>query len=332
MRPRPARSRWSARARAGRHRGGALREAGAVILGKTNLSEWANFRSTHSSSGWSGRGGQTRNPYVLDRNPSGSSSGSAAAVAANLCAVALGTETDGSIVSPANNCGVVGIKPTVGLTSRAGVIPISHSQDTVGPHGAHGRRRRGRARRAGRRRSARRGDVRERRQVPHDYTQFLDATVCEGARIGVARHGMTGYSSAADAVFDSDPGDARRGRDGGRPRRHSDDRRRSRDGSPRTSCWSTSSSGTSTRTWPRATACRSTPGRRHRLQRGAPAARAPLVRPGVVHARRVRSLHAAAVRGCPGALPASGGRDGIDAALERHNLDALIAPSGPRPG
>ena len=109
-----------------------LRATGAVLLGKCNLSEWANFRSTHSSSGWSGRGGQCRNPHVLDRNPSGSSSGSAVA-AASLCAVALGTETDGSIVSPANACGVVGIKPTVGLVSRAGVIPISHSQDTVGP-------------------------------------------------------------------------------------------------------------------------------------------------------------------------------------------------------
>jgi amidase len=110
-----------------------LREAGAVILGKTNLSEWANIRSSHSTSGWSGRGGQTHNPYALDRNPSGSSSGSGAAVAANLCAVAVGTETDGSIVSPANANGIVGIKPTVGLISRAGIIPISHSQDTAGP-------------------------------------------------------------------------------------------------------------------------------------------------------------------------------------------------------
>jgi len=110
-----------------------LREAGAVLLGKTNLSEWANFRSTHSVSGWSGRGGQTRNPYVLDRNPSGSSSGSAVAVAANLCAVAVGTETDGSIVSPASSCGIVGLKPTLGLLSRAGVIPLAHSQDTAGP-------------------------------------------------------------------------------------------------------------------------------------------------------------------------------------------------------
>ena len=112
---------------------GRLREAGAVILGKTNLSEWANFRSSRSTSGWSGRGGQTKNPYALDRNPSGSSSGSAAAVAANLVAVAVGTETDGSIVSPASCCGIVGFKPTVGLVSRSGIVPIAHSQDTAGP-------------------------------------------------------------------------------------------------------------------------------------------------------------------------------------------------------
>ena len=110
-----------------------LREAGAVILGKTNLSEWANFRSSKSSSGWSARGGQTKNPYVLDRNPCGSSSGSGAAPAANLCAAAIGTETDGSIVCPSSANSLVGIKPTVGLVSRAGIIPISHSQDTAGP-------------------------------------------------------------------------------------------------------------------------------------------------------------------------------------------------------
>src|ERR687892_735878 len=109
------------------------RQAGAVILGKTNLSEWANFRSTRSTSGWSGRGGQTRNPYALDRNPSGSSSGSGAAIAANFAAAAVGTETDGSIVSPSNNCGLVGVKPTLGLVSRTGIIPIAHSQDTAGP-------------------------------------------------------------------------------------------------------------------------------------------------------------------------------------------------------
>ena len=110
-----------------------LREAGAVILGKTNLSEWANFRATHSVSGWSSRGGQTRNPYTLDRNPCGSSSGSGVAVAANLCAAAVGTETDGSIICPSHASGIVGIKPTLGLVSRAGIIPISHSQDSAGP-------------------------------------------------------------------------------------------------------------------------------------------------------------------------------------------------------
>lgn len=110
-----------------------LRDAGAVVLGKTNLSEWANFRSTRSSSGWSSRGGQTRNPYVLDRSPCGSSSGSGAAVAANLCAVAVGTETDGSVIAPSSFCGLVGIKPTVGLVSRSGIIPISKTQDTAGP-------------------------------------------------------------------------------------------------------------------------------------------------------------------------------------------------------
>lgn len=110
-----------------------LREAGAVILGKTNLSEWANFRSTHSSSGWSGRGGQTRNPYVLDRNPCGSSSGTGSAIAANMAAVGVGTETDGSVICPAAMTGLVGIKPTLGLVSRAGIIPLAHSQDTAGP-------------------------------------------------------------------------------------------------------------------------------------------------------------------------------------------------------
>ncbi|MEM1136103.1 MAG: amidase [Bacteroidota bacterium] len=110
-----------------------LREAGAVLIGKTNLSEWANFRSTRSSSGWSGRGRQTRNPYILDRNPCGSSAGSGAAVSANLCAITIGTETNGSVVCPSSTNGIVGIKPTVGLWSRSGIIPISHTQDTAGP-------------------------------------------------------------------------------------------------------------------------------------------------------------------------------------------------------
>jgi amidase len=110
-----------------------LRAAEAIILAKTNLSEWANFRSTRSSSGWSSQGGQTRNPYALDRNPRGSSSGSGVAAAADLCVATVGTETDGSIVCPANANGIVGLKPTVGLVSRSGIIPISHSQDTAGP-------------------------------------------------------------------------------------------------------------------------------------------------------------------------------------------------------
>src|SRR4029450_1455287 len=110
-----------------------LRAAGAVILGKANLSEWANIRSNRSSSGWSARGGQAKNPYALDRNPSGSSSGSGAAAAANLSAVTVGTETDGSIVSPSSSNGIVWIKPTLGLVSRTGIIPISHTQDTAGP-------------------------------------------------------------------------------------------------------------------------------------------------------------------------------------------------------
>jgi amidase len=110
-----------------------LRNAGAVILGKTNLSEWANFRSSKSSSGWSGRGGQTHNPYILDRNPCGSSSGTGSSISANLAAIGIGTETDGSIICPSSTCGIVGIKPTLGLVSRSGIIPIAHSQDTAGP-------------------------------------------------------------------------------------------------------------------------------------------------------------------------------------------------------
>jgi amidase len=165
-----------------------LRAAGAIILGKTNLSEWANFRSSRSSSGWSGRGRQTRNPYVLDRTPSGSSSGSAVAVAANLCAATLGTETDGSIISPSSACGVVGIKPTVGLTSRDGVIPISHSQDTVGPHA-----------RTVADAAAMLSAIAE---SGIDYRQFINANGLRGARIGVAREFHTGYSEHTDRVFE----------------------------------------------------------------------------------------------------------------------------------
>ena len=180
---------------------GKLRAAGAIILGKTNLSEWANFRSPNSSSGWSSRGGQTKNPYILDRNPCGSSSGSAAAVAAGLCAAAIGTETDGSIICPSQANGIVGIKPTVGLASRSGIIPISSSQDTAGPmgrcvsdavvvlgamtgidpndpatQGSEG-------------------------QFHTDYLSFLDRDGLLGARIGVARD-YFGFDERVDSIME----------------------------------------------------------------------------------------------------------------------------------
>ena len=179
-----------------------LRAAGAVILGKTNLSEWANFRGRRSISGWSGRGGQCRNPYVLDRSPSGSSSGSAAAAAANLCAVAVGTETDGSITSPASACSLVGIKPTVGLVSRAGIVPISHHQDTAGPltrsvadaaalltalAGADPR------------------DAATRGAAAHavDYTRSLDPEGLRGLRLGIARKRYTSVHRGVDLLFEA---------------------------------------------------------------------------------------------------------------------------------
>jgi amidase len=177
-----------------------LREAGAIILGKTNLSEWANFRSNKSSSGWSGRGGQTRNPYVLDRNPCGSSSGSGAAVAANLCAAAIGTETDGSVVCPSSANSLVGIKPTVGLVSRAGIIPISHSQDTAGPmtrtvrdaalllSAIVGVDPRDEATNAGR------------GHAVADYTQFLDKDGLRGMRLGVPRK-FFGFNERVDKLM-----------------------------------------------------------------------------------------------------------------------------------
>ncbi len=179
-----------------------LRAAGAVILGKANLSEWANFRGRRSISGWSGRGGQCRNPYVLDRSPSGSSSGSAAAAAANLCAVAVGTETGGAITSPASACSLVGIKPTVGLVSRAGIVPISHNQDTAGPlarcvadaaalltalAGADPR------------------DPATRRAGAHatDYTRSLDPDGLRGLRLGIARKRYTGNHREVDRLFEA---------------------------------------------------------------------------------------------------------------------------------
>jgi amidase len=178
-----------------------LRDAGAVVLGKANLSEWANFRGHRSTSGWSGRGGQTKNPYVLDRNPSGSSSGSAVAVSANLCTVAVGTETDGSILSPSSVCGIVGIKPTVGLVSRSGIIPIAASQDTAGPM----------ARTvadaaailsaiAGSDESDPATEPADARRLK-DYTSVLDQDGLRGARIGVCRQ-YFGRSEAVDGLME----------------------------------------------------------------------------------------------------------------------------------
>ena len=179
-----------------------LREAGALILGKTNLSEWANMRSTHSTSGWSGRGGLTKNPYSLDRNCSGSSSGSGAAAAASLCAVAIGTETDGSVVSPSSLNGLVGIKPTVGLVSRAGIIPISHSQDTAGPMT---RTVRDAAILLGTMAAADEEDAatqnKDRANV-NDYTQFLNKDGLKGARIGVLRQ-YFGFLPSVDKIMEA---------------------------------------------------------------------------------------------------------------------------------
>jgi amidase len=179
-----------------------LRAAGAVILGKTNLSEWANIRSSHSSSGWSGRGGQTKNPYVLDRNPCGSSSGSGAAIASNLAAVAVGTETDGSVVCPSSANSLVGIKPTLGLISRSGIIPIAHSQDTAGPMA----------------RTVTDAAIllnilaavdpddavtgESRGKSSADYTQFLDSQGLRGARLGVPRK-YFGFNDQVDKLINS---------------------------------------------------------------------------------------------------------------------------------
>lgn len=164
-----------------------LRAAGAVLLGKTNLSEWANFRSSHSTSGWSGRGGLTRNPYALDRNACGSSSGSGAAVSANLCALAIGTETDGSIVCPASTNGVVGIKPTLGLVPATGIIPIAHSQDTAGPMA----------------RTVADAAMLLGALTGADYSKSLDRDGLRGARIGVAREKFFGFNEEADRVIEA---------------------------------------------------------------------------------------------------------------------------------
>jgi len=184
-----------------------LRASGAVLLGKTNLSEWANFRSTRSTSGWSSRGGQTKNPVMLDRNPCGSSSGSGAAVAANFCAVAIGTETDGSVIAPASFCGIVGMKPTVGLVSRSGIIPISATQDTAGPMA---RTVKDAAILLGAMTGVDADDAVTNESKEHiqiDYTKFLNANALNGKRIGIEKtflkghEGMVGlYKSAIEVL------------------------------------------------------------------------------------------------------------------------------------
>jgi amidase len=161
-----------------------LRDAGAILLGKTNLSEWANYRSSHSTSGWSGRGGQTRNPYCLDRNPSGSSSGSGAACAASLCAAAVGTETDGSVVSPSSMCGLVGIKPTIGMIPGAGIIPISHRQDTAGTMT----------------RTVTDAALMLGALAGASYGRALDPNGLKGARLGVARQ-LFGFNDHVDKMM-----------------------------------------------------------------------------------------------------------------------------------
>ncbi len=178
-----------------------LREAGAIILGKANLSEWANFRSTRSTSGWSSRGGQTLNPYSLDRNPCGSSSGSAVAVATNLCSVAIGTETDGSIICPSQTNSIVGIKPTIGLVSRTGIIPISHNQDTAGPMART-------VQDAAFLLTVMTGidpndssTSKHNKDLPLDYTKFLDPDGLKGTRIGVARN-YFGNSDLIDKIIE----------------------------------------------------------------------------------------------------------------------------------
>lgn len=179
-----------------------LRDAGAVILGKTNLSEWANFRSTRSTSGWSGRGGQTKNPYALDRNPCGSSAGTGTAIAASLATVGIGTETDGSVICPSAVAGLVGIKPTVGLVSRSGIIPISHSQDTAGPMARTVADAATLLTAMSGRDAADAASVQADRPAAIDYTKHLDANALKGARIGVVRK-LMGYQPGTDAAMEN---------------------------------------------------------------------------------------------------------------------------------
>ena len=179
----------------------ALRDAGAILLGKANMSEWANFRARPSSSGWSARGGQCRNPYVLDRSPCGSSSGSGAATASSFCTVSIGTETDGSIVCPSSSCGLVGIKPTVGLVSRAGIIPISHSQDTAGPMARTVADAVAVLSAITAQDSRDPGTLGRSITPPSDYSTFLDAGALRGKRLGIARK-FFGFHAGVDRLLE----------------------------------------------------------------------------------------------------------------------------------
>ena len=309
-----------------------LRAAGAVLLAKANMSEWANFRSSRSSSGWSARGGQCRNPFVLDRNPCGSSSGSGAAVAANLGAVAVGTETDGSIVCPASANGVVGIKPTVGLVSRAGIIPISHTQDTAGPALPHGGRRGARC--SARSPAPTRGTARRPRAKGHVASRLHRRSLDKGGLRGArhrrgARQVLRLQRSHGQAGRGGDRGAAARGRDrrgsGGHPARGHVRRRRARgaavraQGRPRRIPRDARAVGAGSGRWP--TSSRST--RSTATGRCRTSARSCSSRP-----RPKGSLAAPAYRKARETCRRLSRAAGIDAVMTRHRLDAIVAPTG----
>jgi amidase len=324
-----------------------LREAGAVLLGKANLSEWANFRSDRSSSGWSGRGGQCRNPYVLDRSPSGSSSGSAAAAAANLCAAAVGTETDGSIVSPSSHCGLVGIKPTVGLLSRSGIVPISHTQDTPGPMA---RTVADAAILLGAMTGVDPDDAATRAARPAggaagalgDYTPFLRADGLKGARLGIARRHFFANTGAEPLIEEAiaemrrqgaeivDPADLASGGSLGEPEMEvllyefKTDLNRYLSSLPG---WTAPAGANPDPAAPvRSLAELIAFNERHRAQEMPCFGQELLVR-----AETKGPLTDAAYRKALARCRQLARREGIDATLARHRLDAIVAPTGGPP-
>ena len=303
-----------------------LRAAGAVILGKTNLSEWANIRSNHSISGWSAVGGQTRNPWALDRNPCGSSSGSGAAVAAGLVRFAIGTETDGSVTCPAAINGIVGLKPTVGLVSRTHIVPISHSQDTAGPMTAS-------VREAAELLTVIAGSdpadpaTREADKHKRDYAAGLDANSLKGKRIGVMRF-ASGFGT--DAAFETALAIlARAGRD---PGRHQEVRREGRSARTRARPADRAQGRHGQISEGQPGADRGAhAGRPDRVQQGACAAGNGAVRPGTVSSRRKRprvSTTPPTRRRAQTSFQAAG-PNGIDRLLKQHNVVALVGPTMP---